>query len=241
MSNQRQIILDTETTGLDPKQGHRIIEIGCIELINRRRTENHFQCYLNPERTIEKGAVEVHGLTQEFLADKPLFPDIADKLIEYLKAAEIIIHNAPFDVGFLNHELNLANKKLGNKKYESVTTYCDVIDTLVMARRKHPGQQNSLDALCRRYKVDNSNRELHGALLDSELLAQVYLMMTGGQTQLFQTNQDAQSSMETNNQVRRLSTDRQPLPVIKANTEEMQTHQEFLNKMKESGECAWKE
>ena len=175
----KQIVLDTETTGLEPKQGHRIIEIGCVELINRRETKRNFHQYLNPEREIEDGAYNVHGLSNEFLSDKPRFADIAQDFIDFIKDSELIIHNAPFDVGFINSELKLMGKKWGQ-----VEDYCKVFDTLLLAREKHPGQKNNLDALCKRYDVDNSNRELHGALLDAEILLDVYLGMTGGQTDL---------------------------------------------------------
>lgn len=179
MPTQRQIVLDTETTGLDWAHGHRVIEIGCIELINRRRTENHFHVYLNPEREIDEGAIEVHGLTQEKLADKPLFKDVATDFLHYLGDAELVIHNAPFDIGFLDNELRLIGREQHRLSRDN-----PVLDTLVLARQMNPGQRNSLDALCKRYGVDNSVRNLHGALLDAELLADVYLLMTGGQTRL---------------------------------------------------------
>jgi DNA polymerase-3 subunit epsilon len=175
----RQIVLDTETTGLDPAQGHRVIELGCVELVNRKLTGRHLHLYINPEREVEAAALEVHGITNEFLADKPVFSAIADAFIEFVDGAELIIHNAPFDIGFLNHELALLNRG-----YKTMTEYCSVLDTLAMARKKHPGQKNNLDALCKRYEVDNSQRELHGALKDAEILADVYLMMTGGQSSL---------------------------------------------------------
>ncbi|MET0094439.1 MAG: DNA polymerase III subunit epsilon, partial [Sedimenticola sp.] len=174
----RQIVLDTETTGLEPEQGHRIIEIGCVEMVNRRLTGNNFHQYLQPDREIDLAAVEVHGITNEFLADKPRFGDVVEDFVNYIEGAELIIHNAPFDVGFINHEL----RELGG--WDEVATICSVIDTLVMAKKMHPGQRNSLDALCKRYDIDNSHRELHGALLDAEILADVYLSMTGGQTNL---------------------------------------------------------
>ena len=161
----RKIILDTETTGLEPKQGHRIIEIGCIELINRRKTERNFHQYLNPERDIEDGAFNIHGLSNEFLSDKSRFADIAQEFIDFIKDGELIIHNAPFDVGFINAELKLLGKKWGK-----IEDYCTVFDTLLLAREKHPGQKNNLDALCKRYEVDNSQRDLHGALLDAQIL-----------------------------------------------------------------------
>lgn len=226
---QRQVILDTETTGLDPKHGHRVIEIGCVEVINRKVTNHHFHYYINPERDIHPDAVAIHGLTKEFLSDKPLFQDIIQPLIDYLKDAELIIHNAPFDVGFLNHEF-----KLVDTSHPPITDYCHVIDTLTLARRKHPGQRNSLDALCSRYHVDNTHRELHGALLDAQLLSQVYLLMTGGQTQLFQTDTPDTAPTEINQKIRRLPTDRTPLPIIEPTLEEKQAHEAFLEKLKES-------
>ena len=190
----KQIVLDTETTGLEPKQGHRIIEIGCVELINRRETKRNFHQYLNPEREIEDGAYNVHGLSNEFLSDKPRFADIAQDFIDFIKDSELIIHNAPFDVGFINSELKLMGKKWGQ-----VEDYCKVFDTLLLAREKHPGQKNNLDALCKRYDVDNSNRDLHGALLDAEILLDVYLGMTGGQTDLSLEQIEIKKSNENEN------------------------------------------
>ena len=176
-SRKRQIVLDTETTGLEPSEGHRIIEIGCVELVGRRFTGNNFHIYINPDRTIDIGAIEVHGITNEFLADKKRFAEIADELRTYLKGAELIIHNASFDVGFLDHEFSGLGRDI-----PPLAQWCEITDTLEMAREQHPGQRNSLDALCQRYEIDNSSRDLHGALLDAELLAQVYLAMTGGQS-----------------------------------------------------------
>ncbi|HIG79481.1 MAG TPA: DNA polymerase III subunit epsilon, partial [Cycloclasticus sp.] len=164
----RQIILDTETTGLEPRQGHRIIEVGCVEVINRRLTGNNFHYYLNPQRDIDEGAVAVHGLTREFLSDKPLYEDIAEELFKYLQGAEVVIHNAAFDVGFINHEYRLMGSEHAN-----MASWCEIIDSLHMARKMFPGQRNSLDALCKRYEIDNSQRQLHGALLDAEILADV--------------------------------------------------------------------
>ncbi|MFW6380004.1 MAG: DNA polymerase III subunit epsilon [Halorhodospira sp.] len=175
----RQILLDTETTGMDPEEGHRIIEIGCVELVRRRLTGNNFHRYLNPERKVDEGAEGVHGLSNRFLADKPRFAEIAQTFTDYVRDAEVIIHNAPFDVAFLDAEL----ARLGTQ-WGRLEDYCTVTDSLQMARRMHPGQRCSLDALCKRYGVDGSRRELHGALLDSELLAEVYLAMTGGQAAL---------------------------------------------------------
>ncbi|UHD15352.1 DNA polymerase III subunit epsilon [Thiocapsa bogorovii] len=175
----RQIVLDTETTGLDPQAGHRIIEIGCVELIDRRLTGNNFHRYLQPDREIDAGASDVHGITNAFLADKPRFAEIAESFLDYVEGAELIIHNATFDLGFLDREI------LGwNAEASRITDLCEVTDTLIMARRMHPGQRNSLDALCKRYGVDHRHRDLHGALLDAEILADVYLAMTGGQVAL---------------------------------------------------------
>lgn len=232
---QRQIILDTETTGLSPQKGHRIIEIGCLEMINRRLTNNHFHYYLNPLRAIDRAAEEVHGINNDFLEDKPLFKDIIDELIEYLRDAELIIHNAPFDVGFLNHEFRLAGLS------QTIEDICIVTDTLSMARRKHPGQHNSLDALCRRYSVDNSNRDLHGALLDSELLAQVYLAMTGGQTQLFQSLEENHFTEKQAIPHNPLKSNRKPLPVIFAKQSELLAHETYLKNMRAQGKCLWEE
>ncbi len=230
----RQIILDTETTGISPAQGHRIIELGCIEMQNRQFTGNNLHLYFNPEREVDAGAVKVHGLTNAFLSDKPLFAAQIDEIIAYLRDAELIIHNAPFDVGFLNHEFRLVGRQ-----YQKVESYCQILDTLVMARNKHPGQRNSLDALCSRYAIDNSSRQFHGALLDSQLLGQVYLRMTGGQTQLFANQDDGEN--EVANDVQRLAQDRQPLPVIEPTAEEIQAHQAYLTALREKndGQCVW--
>ena len=217
----RQIVLDTETTGLEIAQGHRIIEIGCVELVNRKLTGNHYHQYINPHRAIDQGAIEVHGITSEFLADKPEFETISAAFIEFVQGAELIIHNAPFDLGFLDSELQRLSPSKG-----CVVDRCTVIDTLVMARSKHPGQRNSLDALCQRYEVDNSQRDLHGALLDAEILADVYLAITGGQTALQLSgsgnDQNGQSRMEP---IVRLSDNRESLPVIKATQAELTAHE----------------
>lgn len=230
--SSRVIILDTETTGLEPKQGHRIIEVGCVELINRRFTGNNFHFYLNPQRDIDEGAVAVHGLTSEFLADKPLYEDIAEELHTYLKGAEVVIHNAPFDVGFINNEYLLMGSA-----YVDMSTWCEVTDTLVMARKMFPGQRNSLDALCKRYEIDNSQRQLHGALLDAEILADVYLMMTGGQNSLFADDVNENTVFEP----AFLSSNKPPLTVITANDEEMAAHNARMQAIKETsgGECVW--
>ncbi|MGX2039443.1 DNA polymerase III subunit epsilon [Methylocaldum sp. MU1018] len=236
----RQVVLDTETTGLDPAEGHRIIEIGCVELINRRLTGNRFHVYLNPERDIDPGAVEVHGLSAEFLADKPRFADIVEDLLAYIKGAELIIHNAPFDIGFLNHELGLLSNR-----FAGVTEYCTVLDTLMLARKKHPGQRNNLDALCKRYDVDNRHRELHGALLDAEILAEVYLAMTGGQTLLVLEPEPAVESNAQLLQQKPKSTvlaNRPRLKIIRCSEAELQAHASRLEAIAKAsnGKCLWK-
>ncbi|MBJ7553097.1 DNA polymerase III subunit epsilon [Marinomonas spartinae] len=234
----RQVILDTETTGIDPKQGHRIIEIGCVEMVDRKLTNNHFHVYINPDREVEEEAFKVHGISNEFLADKPRFRDVAQAFFDFIKGAELIIHNAPFDIGFIDHEFSL----LGG--YPKVADVCDVFDSLVYARKKHPGQKNSLDALCKRYGIDNSHRELHGALLDSEILGDVYLLMTGGQTSLGLSSgseQDSKRNDETGGTIYRLSSDRPKLKVIRANENELKMHEERLDLIeKKSGQALWR-
>ncbi|MBA6412214.1 DNA polymerase III subunit epsilon [Parahaliea sp. F7430] len=236
----RQIVLDTETTGLEVSQGHRIIEIGCVELVNRRLTGNHYHQYINPEREVEQGAIEVHGITNEFLADKPVFSQIAAEFVDYIAGAELIIHNAPFDIGFLNAELQRLDAG-----YEDVDKTCSIIDTLVMARSKHPGQRNSLDALCARYMVDNSQRELHGALLDSEILADVYLLLTGGQTALSLSDHDSSNSSGTSlgERLRRLPADRMPLPITEPSADELAAEQALFETMAagNGGTVLWRE
>jgi DNA polymerase-3 subunit epsilon len=231
----RQIVLDTETTGLEPALGHRIIEIGCVELVERRATGNDFHQYLQPDRIIDPGAVEVHGITNEFLADKPRFEDVVADFISYIRGAELIIHNAPFDVGFINAEL----ERVGG--WESLECYCTITDTLVMAREKHPGQRNSLDALCSRYEIDNSQRQKHGALLDAEILAEVYLAMTGGQSALMLGEGEENADGTTVTAIRRLPADRPPLPVIPASREETEAHQARLQAIDDAsgGNCLW--
>ncbi len=230
----RQVVLDTETTGLEPSQGHRIIEIGCVELIGRKLTGRHYHQYINPDREVDAGAIEVHGITNEFLTDKPRFHQIVQEFVDFIDGAELVIHNAPFDIGFLDHEFNLLDKTSPGK----IADYCSVVDTLVMARQKHPGQRNSLDALCQRYEVDNSQRDLHGALLDSEILADVYLLMTGGQTNLLLAGEDSQEgSNNVDTSIRRLAADRPPLKIVRANEIELQAHEERLKEIdKASGE-----
>lgn len=232
----RQIVLDTETTGLEPKAGHRIIEIGAVEIVGRKLTGNHYHQYINPERAIDVGAQEVHGITSEFLRDKPLFADVLDEFLEYASGAELIIHNAAFDIGFLNNELRLAKSRL--KKLESV---CEVTDSLALARHKHPGQSNTLDALCRRYGVDNSARTLHGALLDAEILADVFLLMTGGQTALFASDA-AESDEQVAATLDRRKVTRPELPVVKATPVELAAHEELLDGLDKAagGQSLWR-
>lgn len=227
----RQIILDTETTGLDPRQGHRIIEVAGVEVVNRRLTNRHFHHYVNPDRDIDEGAQNVHGISRDFLADKPRFADIADDFLDFIDGAELVIHNAPFDVGFLNAELELLGK-------HPVTTYCQkVTDTLKMARDNYPGKRNSLDALCERLEIDNSKRNLHGALLDAELLADVYLIMTRGQDGFAMVFEESAETIAFNADSSRLK----QLRILVADESELQEHQKMLAQIqKESGgKCLW--
>lgn len=233
---ERQVVLDTETTGLDPAQGHRVIEIGCIELRNRRLTERQFHVYLCPDRAIDAEAVKVHGLDSDFLKDQPRFAEIAEQFLEFVRGAELIIHNAPFDLGFLNHELQRCGR--GQSALEQL---CTVEDTLLLARQRHPGQRNNLDALCKRYGIDNSQRTLHGALLDAEILADVYLAMTRQQDSLFvqETAATRRDAGATRQHPRR---ERLPLPVIRASAEERTAHNQYLDMLdkKSGGACVWR-
>lgn len=235
----RQIVLDTETTGLAPSEGHRIIEIGCVELVSRRLTGSHYHQYLQPDREIDAGAMEVHGISNEFLADKPRFADLATDFLDYIKGAELIIHNAPFDVGFIDHELARLGKKWGR-----LADYCTVLDTLALARRMHPGQKNNLDALCKRYSIDNAHRDLHGALLDAEILADVYLIMTGGQTSLsLGSGEEHADATGQGDGIRRLPADRPALAVLRASNEELHQHEQRLAAIRKAsgGTCLWDE
>ena len=236
----RQIVLDTETTGLDTKQGHRIIEIGCVELVNRKLTSNNFHQYINPEREIDAGAQEVHGISLDFLSDKPVMANVVEDFVQYIRGAELVIHNAPFDVGFLNHEFLLHARATNSRPYK-IEELCSVLDTLVLARNIHPGQKNNLDALCKRYHIDNSSRTLHGALLDAEILADTYLAMTGGQSSLSlggQNDSDASGAVVKQTKV---SPDRPQLKVIRADTDELNAHQKRLNDLDQAsgGNCIW--
>lgn len=228
----RQVILDTETTGIGHEQGHRVIEIGCVELIERKLTGRHYHVYINPQREVDEGAFRVHGISNEFLKDKPLFSDIRSEFLQFVGGAELIIHNAPFDVGFLNSEFRHTQL---NKKLED---YCTILDTLELAREKHPGQRNSLDALCKRYDIDNSNRQLHGALLDAEILAFVYLAMTGGQASLFADvdTETASNVVDTKEKDLQLSN----AVVLRANEAELSEHELFVSFLeKKSGVNHW--
>ncbi|MFI3221135.1 MAG: DNA polymerase III subunit epsilon [Methylococcales bacterium] len=231
--NKRIIVLDTETTGLSPQDGHRIIEIGCVELLKRRLTGRHFHCYINPNRAIDAGAIAVHGITSEFLQDKPDFAQIAEEFIDFIRGAELVIHNAPFDVGFINHEF--AQLSLG-----IVKNYSTVFDTLAYARKKHAGQRNSLDALCKRYNIDNSHRDLHGALLDAQILADVFLIMTGGQDSLLDNSVSETGNTPANKDLKRSLSNRPALKIIPCNDTERQQHEQRLAAIeKASGGCVW--
>jgi len=235
----RQIVLDTETTGLSTAQGHRVIEIGCVEMVNRRLSGREFHRFLNPDRDIDEGAERVHGISRADLENQPRFPEVVEELLEFLSGAELVIHNADFDVGFLEHELRLM-------KYPrpKIRQHAEVLDTLALARKLHPGQRNSLDALCKRYEVDASKRDVHGALIDSELLARVYLAMTGGQTALLLDDVGEQAAAASAAAAERSSARIEAaaaydLPVIAADSDEQAAHRGMLDKIREAGECVW--
>jgi len=230
----RQVVLDTETTGIDPKQGHRIIEIGCVELMDRKLTGNHYHVYINPDRIVEDEAISVHGITNEFLADKPRFAQIVEGFKSFINGSELVIHNAAFDVGFIDHEFGLLDARA-----PKVGSFCGVLDTLALAREKHPGQKNNLDALCKRYGIDNSHRELHGALLDAEILADVYLLLSGGQTALELGAEGAEGGSST--AIRRVGEAREPLTVLQANQDELAAHEAYLQVLdKLSDKVVWR-
>lgn len=240
----RQIVLDTETTGLEAERGHRIIEIGCVELVNRRPSGRHFHRYLNPERDIDEGARTVHGITREQLLQAPRFGEIAEELFGFLSGSELIIHNAPFDLGFIDMELTLLAKIRGGAGPlpAGVRSVCLVLDTLSLARERHPGQRNNLDALCKRYGIDNSHRELHGALLDARILADVYLAMTGGQS-LLALDEAARERSGATRSAPAAATVRpaEPLRVVEATAEELAAHAELAALLQKSsgGDCLW--
>ncbi len=231
---ERQVVLDTETTGLEYKNGHKVIEIGCVELIDRRLTGRHYHQYIQPNRESDAGALEVHGITSEFLADKPVFESIAQEFVDFVKGAELIIHNAPFDIGFLDVELANVELEQGVIRMSDI---CTIEDTLVMAKHIHPGQRNNLDALCQRYMINNTHRTLHGALLDSEILAEVYLAMTGGQTDLLLVSDDKPSAQQGASQI--VQSWQGKLKVQQASQSELEDHKDYLLKMQEKGDCLW--
>jgi DNA polymerase-3 subunit epsilon len=232
----RQVVLDTETTGINPAEGHRIIEIGCVELIDRKPTGKHYHVYINPERVVEQEAIEVHGITNDFLTDKPVFAQIVDDFLGFIKGAQLVIHNAPFDVGHMDAEFSRLQAGYGQ-----TTDYCSVLDSLQLAREMRPGQRNSLDALCKAFEVDNSARELHGALLDAEILADVYLAMTGGQTDLNLHNNAQRGNANGPGDVQHKPIkNRRPLKVLTAKADELEQHQQRLALVKnEGGKCLW--
>lgn len=231
----RQVVLDTETTGIGAEKGHRIIEIGCVELIDRKLTGRHYHQYINPQRPSDEEAIGVHGITDEFLADKPLYGQVAQSFYEFINGAELVIHNAPFDVGFMDAEFRRIN-------FPMTGSFCTVLDTLVMARDMHPGQRNSLDALCKRYGIDNSHREIHGALLDAEILADVYLMMTGGQTDLMFMAGNDEEGLSAEDILKQLDTvDSASLRVVGATADEITAHNGILDILdKKSDGAIWR-
>ena len=232
----RQVVLDTETTGLSTSKGHRIIEIGCIEMINRRLTGREYHRFVNPERAIDEGAERVHGISLADLEGQPLFADIAEEFLEFIKDSELVIHNAEFDVGFLEHEL----KRMKHSQ-SAISDHATVLDTLGLARKMHPGQRNSLDALCKRYEVDASRRDVHGALIDSELLARVYLAMTGGQAALSLDEISSDSVAAAENSAGHERPAGLKLKVMRATSEELLAHDAILDKMQESGGCLYRD
>jgi DNA polymerase-3 subunit epsilon len=239
-ANNRQIVLDTETTGMNMigvhYEGHRIIEIGAVEVINRRLTGNNFHMYLKPDRLVDPEAFGVHGIADEFLADKPVFADIADEFLDYIRGAELVIHNASFDIGFMDYEFGMLKRDIGK-----TDTFCKVTDSLAMARKMYPGKRNSLDALCNRYEIDNSKRTLHGALLDAEILAEVFLMMTGGQTSLAFSAEGDQGSQNTGDNIQRIVRPSSGLRVVNASDDEIMAHESRLDLvLKKGGSCLWR-
>ncbi len=236
-SNDRIVVLDTETTGMNREggphyEGHRIIEIGAVEIINRKLTGKHFHVYVKPDRLVDPEAIAVHGITDAFLQDKPLYAEIHDDFVAFIKGAELVAHNASFDVGFMDHEFRLLDPNA-----IKTAQMCKITDTLAMAKRLFPGKRNNLDILCERYGIDNSHRTLHGALLDAEILADLYLLMTGGQTSLAFSGQ--QQTSVTTDTIKRLTAERAPLKIIKANADELQEHETQLTALAKRGKCLW--
>lgn len=239
-ANNRQIILDTETTGMNMigvhYEGHRIIEIGAVEVVNRRLTGNNFHIYLRPDRLVDPEAFGVHGIADEFLADKPTFAEIADEFLDYIRGAELVIHNASFDIGFMDYEFSMLNRGIAKTE-----TFCRITDSLAMARKMFPGKRNSLDALCSRYEIDNSKRTLHGALLDSEILAEVFLAMTGGQTSLAFSQEGDGEQQNEGETIQRIVRPVSALRVVAASDEEVMAHESRLDLvMKKGGSCLWR-
>jgi len=239
-ANNRQIVLDTETTGMNMigvhYEGHRIIEIGAVEVVNRRLTGNNFHIYLRPDRLVDPEAFGVHGIADEFLADKPTFADIADEFLDYIRGAELVIHNASFDIGFMDYEFSMLNRGIAKTE-----TFCRITDSLAMARKMFPGKRNSLDALCSRYEIDNSKRTLHGALLDSEILAEVFLAMTGGQTSLAFSQEGDGAQQNEGETIQRIVRPASALRVVAASDEEIMAHESRLDLvMKKGGSCLWR-
>nr|WP_318385050.1 DNA polymerase III subunit epsilon [uncultured Enterobacter sp.] len=236
----RQIVLDTETTGMNQigvhYEGHKIIEIGAVEVINRRLTGNNFHVYLKPDRLIDPEAFGVHGIADEFLIDKPTFSDIADEFIDYIRGAELVIHNASFDIGFMDYEFGKLNRGI-----PKTDTFCKVTDSLAMARKMFPGKRNSLDALCSRYEIDNSKRTLHGALLDSQILADVFLLMTGGQTSMAFSMEGENTQQQDEAGIQRVIRQASKLRVVLASDEEVMAHEQRLDLVqKKGGSCLWR-
>ncbi|MCI4239031.1 DNA polymerase III subunit epsilon [Dickeya dianthicola] len=237
----RQIVLDTETTGMNKLgvhyEGHKIIEIGAVEVINRRLTGRHFHVYLKPDRLVDPEAYNIHGISDEFLVDKPTYGDVVDEFLDFIRGAELVIHNAAFDIGFMDYEFRLLRRDIPKTE-----TFCTITDSLLMARRLFPGKRNNLDALCDRYQIDNSKRTLHGALLDAEILAEVYLAMTGGQTSLaFSMEGDIQQQAAQAETIQRISRPASALAVLYASDEELVAHEQRLDLiMKKGGSCLWR-
>ncbi|MGR2766518.1 DNA polymerase III subunit epsilon [Photobacterium ganghwense] len=238
-TNERIIVFDTETTGMNMTgphyEGHRIVEIGAVEIINRKLTGNSFHVYIRPDRNIDVEAIDVHGITDEFLRDKPTYADIHDEFMEFIRGAELVAHNAPFDIGFMDYEFSKLDASIGK-----TTDFCKVTDTLDMAKRLFPGKRNNLDVLCSRYGIDNSHRTLHGALLDAEILADVYLMMTGGQTSLALNAGGEESDAGTENEIRRLASGRKALKVIRASADELSAHEQRLDIIGKKADVMWR-